>query len=75
MWDARRGSGGDPWGILRGSIAKMGDPVGIVPMFYRGSAATNIPFYNIKREKQVVDMDVWSPRRLPRVDQATSHGF
>ena len=75
MRDARRGSVGDPWGILRGSIAKMGDPVGIVPMFYRGSASTNIPFYNVKREKQVVDMDVWSPRRLPRVDQATSYGF
>ena len=51
MRDARRGSVGDPWGILRGSIAKIGDPVGIVSRFYGGSAATNIPFYNIKKGK------------------------
>ena len=62
IWDERRGSVGDPEGILRGSEAKTGDPVGIAPMFCGGSSATNIPFYNIKRGNEVLEVAFWSPR-------------
>ena len=50
-WHKRKGSVGDPQGILGGSVPKTGDPVGFAPMFCGGSLATNIPFYNIKRGK------------------------
>ena len=43
-----RGSGGDP----RGSEAQTGDPTVPRPTFRGGSAATDFPFYNIKREKR-----------------------
>ena len=43
-------------------MTKIGDPVGIVPIFCRGSAATNIPFYNIKRGKQLFGMAVRNPK-------------